>query len=211
LVFIFCWPIVDRQLFIVIGRKFTISITTFHAHKFSTFVLWKTGRKVKPTKHHMEDELLKNWQKKSGDRQKQYKQFLARADKNKVLRALPALHEEAFEKVDCLQCANCCKNYSPRFKTPDIKRISKYLKMKEGDLINTYLEVDGDGDYVLRSKPCPFLGADNYCSIYEVRPSDCHRFPYTDEDVLLKRQPLTLKNSSFCPIVYFVLENLMKA
>ena len=157
----------------------------------------------------MEDELLHNWEKKSEEHQKQYKQFLHRADKNKVLKALPDLHEEAFKKIDCLKCANCCKTYSPRFKTPDIKRIAKYLKMKEGDLINQYLFIDSEGDYVLRSKPCPFLGLDNYCSIYEVRPSDCHRFPYTDEDVLLKRQPLTLKNSSFCPIVYYVLENLI--
>ena len=157
----------------------------------------------------MEEDIFMNWQKKSADHQKQYKQFLHRADKNKVLKVLPALHEEAFEKIDCLKCANCCKSYSPRFKTPDIKRISKYLKMKEGDFINRYLYIDREGDYVLKSKPCPFLGADNYCSIYEVRPSDCERFPYTDEDVLLKRQALTLTNSSFCPIVYFVLEKLM--
>lgn len=157
----------------------------------------------------MQDELLHNWEKKAADHQKQYRQFLNRADKNKVLKALPGLHEAAFEKIDCLQCGNCCKSYSPRFKTPDIKRIARYLKIKEGDLINIYLYIDGDGDYVLKSKPCPFLGADNYCSIYEVRPSDCHRFPYTDEDVLLKRQALTLKNSSFCPIVYYVLEKLM--
>ncbi len=157
----------------------------------------------------MAEEVLHNWEKKSAGHQKQYKQFLNRADKNKVLKALPTLHEEAFEKVDCLQCGNCCKSYSPRFKTPDIKRIARYLKMKEGDFINTYLYVDKEGDYVLRSAPCPFLGAGNYCSIYEARPSDCSRFPYTDEDVLLKRQALTLKNSSFCPIVYYVLEKLI--
>jgi len=157
----------------------------------------------------MADDLLRNWEKKSGDRQKEYKKLLHRADKNKVLKVLPDLHEEAFEKIDCLQCANCCKNYSPRFKTPDIKRIAKYLKMKEGDLINTYLTVDEEGDYVLQTKPCPFLGDDNYCNIYDVRPSDCERFPYTDEDVILKRQPLVLKNSSFCPITYYVLEKLI--
>ena len=81
--------------------------------------------------------------------------------------------------------------------------------MKEGDFINTYLFIDSEGDYVLKSKPCPFLGAGNYCSIYEERPSDCHRFPYTDEDVLIKRQQLTQKNSNFCPIVYYVLEKLI--
>jgi Fe-S-cluster containining protein len=158
----------------------------------------------------MSKKLLDNWQKKSDEHQKQYKQFLHRADKNKVLKALPDLHEEAFSNINCLDCAACCKNYSPRFKTPDIKRISKHLKMKEGDFIETYLRVDEEGDYVANSKPCPFLGSDNYCSIYDVRPSDCERFPYTDEDVILKRQPLTLKNSTFCPIVYFVLEKLIE-
>jgi Fe-S-cluster containining protein len=157
----------------------------------------------------MEKDLLNNWQKKSGERQKLYKQFLQKTDKNSVLKQLPDLHEEAFEKIDCLQCANCCKNYSPRFKTPDVKRISKYLKMKESVFIDSYLVVDEEGDFVAKTKPCPFLGDDNYCSIYDQRPSDCHRFPYTDEDVFIKRQALTLKNSTFCPITYFVLEKLM--
>jgi Fe-S-cluster containining protein len=158
----------------------------------------------------MQKDLLHNWEKKTAEHQKSYKQFLQRADKNKVLKQLPDLHEEAFTHVNCLECANCCKNYSPRFKTPDIKRISKHLKLKEGDFIAQYLRIDEDGDYVVKSKPCSFLGSDNYCSIYGVRPSDCQRFPYTDEDVMLKRQPLTLKNSTFCPAVYYVLEKLME-
>jgi Fe-S-cluster containining protein len=158
----------------------------------------------------MPEELLHNWEKKSAEHQKQYKQFLQRSDKNNVLKQLPDLHEEAFSKIDCLQCANCCKKYSPRFKTPDIKRISRHLKMRESEFIDEYLKVDEEGDFVAKSTPCPFLGTGNYCSIYEQRPSDCHRFPYTDEDVLIKRQQLTLKNSTFCPITYYVLEKLMK-
>ncbi len=154
-------------------------------------------------------DLLANWEKKSAERQKVYKQYLQKATKNDVLKQLPGLHEEAFSKIDCLQCANCCKNYSPRFKTPDIKRISKHLKMRESDFIETYLKVDEDGDFVVRSTPCPFLGSDNFCSIYEQRPSDCRRFPYTDEDVFINRQQLTLKNSTFCPITYYVLEKLI--
>ena len=151
-----------------------------------------------------------SWEKKSAERQKIYKQYLQRADKNKVLKQLPALHEEAFSKIDCLQCANCCKNYSPRFKTPDIKRISKHLKMRESDFIEAYLRVDEDGDFVVKSTPCPFLDLNNnLCSIYDQRPSDCHRFPYTDEDVFIKRQQLTLKNSTFCPATYYVLEKLL--
>jgi uncharacterized protein len=156
----------------------------------------------------MPEDVLHNWQKKTKDKQKYYKNFLSKADKNKVLKQLPQLHEEAFERVDCLQCAACCKNYSPRFKTPDVKRISKHLGMKESVFIETYLRVDEDGDFVVKSTPCPFLGADNFCSIYNVRPSDCERFPYTDEDVIIKRQKLTLTNASFCPITFYVLEKL---
>lgn len=154
---------------------------------------------------------MEPWEKLSADHQKQYKQFLQRADKNKVLKILPDLHEEAFEKIDCLTCANCCKNYSPRFKTPDIKRISKALRLKESVFIDTYLDLDTDGDYVTKTKPCPFLGTDNYCNIYEDRPSDCKRFPYTDEDVLIKRPAITLKNSTFCPAVHHVLERLLNS
>jgi len=148
--------------------------------------------------------------KASPEELKEYKRFLQRPDKNKLLKQLPPLHDEAFKNIDCLTCANCCKNYSPRFKTPDIKRISKHLKLKEGAFIEKYLLLDNEGDYVVNSKPCPFLATDNCCTIYEVRPSDCHRFPYTDEDVFFKRQNITLKNATFCPIVVFVLDKLVR-
>lgn len=136
--------------------------------------------------------------------------MLEKGDKNKILKALPDLHEEAFEKIDCLECANCCKNYSPRFKNPDIKRIAKRLRIKEGELVDRYLKLDEDNDYVLKQSPCPFLAADNTCDIYEDRPSDCARYPYTDEDVIVKRVPLTLKNSAVCPITHHVLERLLE-
>jgi Fe-S-cluster containining protein len=156
----------------------------------------------------MQDKLLQNWEVKTKEHSKRYKQFLQKANKNDVLNALPSLHEEAFKRVDCLTCGNCCKGFSPRFKTPDIKRISKALGLRESVFIENYLTLDNEGDFVSKSTPCPFLGADNFCSIYEDRPSDCKRFPYTDEDVFIKRQAITLKNSSFCPAVFYVLEKL---
>lgn len=157
----------------------------------------------------MATSLPGNWQKRALDQQKHYKKLLQRADKKAFLKAQPAAHEEAVAQIDCLSCAACCKNYSPRFKTPDIKRISKGLGMREGIFIDTYLRLDEEGDYVVKSAPCPFLGSDNACSIYDMRPSDCQRFPYTDEDVLLKRPNITLKNSTFCPITYLVLEKML--
>lgn len=153
--------------------------------------------------------LADNWLKTAKENQKQYKYLLEKGDKNKMLKALPNLHEQAFSKIDCLSCANCCKNYSPRFKQPDIKRIAKRLKIKEGELVNRYLVLDKEGDYVVQHSPCPFLGQDNYCSIYEDRPSDCQRYPYTDEDVFYKRAALTLKNTTVCPAAFVVIEGLL--
>lgn len=150
-----------------------------------------------------------HYEKLAKEHQGQYRNFLKKANKNKVLALLPDLHDEAFQNVDCLACANCCRNYSPRFKMPDIKRIAKHLRMKESAFIETYLKLDSDGDYVVRSSPCPFLGSDNYCSIYEERPRDCARFPYTNEDVLLKQPSLTLKNATVCPAMYYVMERLI--
>jgi len=148
--------------------------------------------------------------KAAKEHQKEYKYLLERGNYNRMLKALPELHEEAFAKIDCLQCANCCKNHSPRFKQPDIKRIAKALRMKEGDLVANYLRMDEEGDYVAQTKPCPFLAEDNTCNIYEDRPSDCRRYPYTDEDVLLRRVPLTLKNTTVCAITYTVMERLLE-
>ena len=86
----------------------------------------------------MSDE-LHDWEQKSKDNQKAFKYYLQKTNKNVILKKLPDLHDEAFEKIDCLQCANCCRNYSPRFKGPDIKRISKVMNMKETRFIETYL------------------------------------------------------------------------
>lgn len=149
-----------------------------------------------------------DWQKTAKENKKKYAHFLKRCNQRKIIKALPDLHQETFAKIDCLQCANCCKNHSPRFKIPDIKRIAKFLHMKQGDFIQKYLILDDENDYVLQQQPCSFLGKDHYCEIYAVRPSDCARYPYTDEDVLLKRPSLTLKNSEVCPAVFTILEKL---
>src|SRR6187401_466146 len=97
-----------------------------------------------------------DWQKKASLRQKEFGQLLQKKNKPALLPKLETLTEEAYSKIDCLQCGACCKNYSPRFKTPDIKRISKHLRMKESAFIETYLRLDEDGDYVVKQSPCAF-------------------------------------------------------
>lgn len=121
-----------------------------------------------------------------------------------------ALHEEAFEKIDCLQCANCCKTTSPIFKDIDIDRISKRLKMRPGDFIGKYLHMDKDNDYVLNVAPCPFLDPENYCLIYEDRPTACREYPHTNRKRFYQLLDLTMKNTEICPAVFDIVEEMKK-
>lgn len=120
------------------------------------------------------------------------------------------LHNEAFRKIDCLACANCCKTTSPIFRDVDIKRLSKRLRMPETKFIDTYLKIDEDQDYVLQTAPCPFLGADNYCSVYEDRPLACREYPHTDRKNMYQILPLTRKNMEVCPAVSYIMKEISK-
>lgn len=119
-----------------------------------------------------------------------------------------ALHEEAFSKIDCLTCGNCCRSLGPRITDKDVERMAKALRMKETAVIQQYLRVDEDGDMVFQSMPCPFLGADNYCFIYENRPKACREYPHTDRKRFYQIFNLSVKNAETCPAVFEVLDKL---
>ena len=118
------------------------------------------------------------------------------------------LHEEVFQEIDCLECANCCKTTSPIFIPADIDRIARGLRMKSVDFIEQYLRVDEEGDYVLKTAPCPFLGDDNKCFVYEDRPRACREYPHTDRKRMYQIMDLTLKNTLVCPAVGRIVQKL---
>jgi Fe-S-cluster containining protein len=112
-----------------------------------------------------------------------------------------AAHVKTFKGIDCLSCANCCKTTSPIFRKVDIDRISKSMGMKSGKFEDEFLRVDEDGDFVLKSSPCYFLGNDNKCFIYDVRPLACREYPHTDRKNMFQILDLTAKNLEICPAV----------
>ncbi|MFM7431487.1 MAG: YkgJ family cysteine cluster protein [Flammeovirgaceae bacterium] len=118
------------------------------------------------------------------------------------------LHEEVFNKIDCLTCANCCKTTSPIFYQTDIERVAKALRMKPGDFIEKYLRIDEDKDYVLKSSPCPFLDSENYCSVYADRPKACREYPHTNRKKMVQIMDLTYKNTLVCPAVLEMVERM---
>lgn len=159
------------------------------------------------------EDFLKTLPQLAKDKQNENKKFFTKLKAKppkKLDYIMKELHEETFDRVDCLECANCCKTTGPLFTDKDIDRISKFFKMKSYDFITTYLRIDEDKDYVLQQTPCTFLGADNYCSIYEVRPKACREFPHTDRKKFQQISKLTLENVKMCPAAYEIVENMKK-
>lgn len=144
------------------------------------------------------------------ENQKYFQKLKKRTPKRLDL-LMQELHEEEFAKTDCLACGNCCKTTSPIFTEKDIQRISKYLRIKEHDFINQYLQRDSDDFTVLQSAPCTFLDpTDNTCFIYKVRPKACAEYPHTNRKKFIQITDLTIKNTEICPATYAIVEALKK-
>jgi Fe-S-cluster containining protein len=156
----------------------------------------------------MDLERFQEQSKKKSAENKKFLQGLKKKDPRKVDDQFHALHEEVFQEIDCLTCANCCKTTSPIFYQTDIERMAKSIRMKPGDFIEKYLRIDEDKDYVLTSSPCPFLDADNYCKVYNDRPKACREYPHTNRKKMIQIMELTHKNTLVCPAVLEIVERL---
>ena len=141
---------------------------------------------------------------------KKFFQQLKRVKPKVLDQKMRQLHEEVFACTDCLECANCCSTTGPLFTDKDIGRIAKYLRIKPSEFTEKYLRIDEDKDYVLQQVPCAFLGEDNRCSIYDVRPKACREFPHTDRVKQHQILNLTQKNVAVCPAVFEIVEKLKK-
>ena len=113
-----------------------------------------------------------------------------------------------FKGINCLECANCCKTTSPSFTDKEIKKISNFLKIKPSNLVDKYLALDEENDYVLKSVPCVFLNDNNECSIYKVRPKACRNYPHTNRIKQYQLLKLTQKNIEICPAVSQIIEKI---
>jgi Fe-S-cluster containining protein len=145
--------------------------------------------------------------KKSRDN-KVFLEKLRKRPPNDLDEVVEALHDDAFTRINCLDCANCCKTTSPIVIDRDIDRIARRLKLKPSQLIAQYLRMDEDGDYVFTSAPCPFLMPDNYCMVYDDRPRACREYPHTNRKRFHQILKLTWHNTLVCPAVLEVVDGL---
>ena len=142
---------------------------------------------------------------------KKYLTGLKKKDPRKVDVAFHQVHDEVFAETDCLTCANCCKTTSPIFYQTDIERVAKARRMKPGVFVETYLRIDEDNDYVLKSSPCPFLDEDNSCKVYDDRPKACREYPHTNRKKMVQIMDLTYKNTLVCPAVLEIVERMKRS
>ena len=124
--------------------------------------------------------------------------------------AINNIHNEVFEKIDCLECANCCKSIPPIVSSRDTKRIARHLGMSKQDFHSRYLITDSDGDTVINASPCPFLEEDSRCQIYEVRPNACRQYPHSGEFQFVENLGLHRQNINYCPALYEIIRRINK-
>jgi hypothetical protein len=120
------------------------------------------------------------------------------------------LHKQAFQTVDCTRCANCCKSMTVLLTEADIERIARHLGLSVQQFTERYLEPDEEEASLpkMRQQPCPFLGGDNRCTIYNMRPAACREYPHTDKEGFTSRTMLHASNATECPAVFWIVEQL---
>jgi Fe-S-cluster containining protein len=121
--------------------------------------------------------------------------------------------KETWSEIDCTTCANCCKKMTPTYNKKDINRIAAHFNMTYQQYYDKWLKLDENKDIINKSTPCQFLGRDNRCTIYAIRPDDCAEFPhFTRKDFKYQAQEKTYTNNiPFCPATLVFIEKLKAA
>jgi Fe-S-cluster containining protein len=164
----------------------------------------------------MKDEhetLMRDWQqnaRRNEDADFRFLRSLKMASDPEAIDALAGeLHKEAFAKVDCTRCANCCKTMQPGLTDEDINRIASHLGLTSDAFAATYLKADLlEGGLRMKATPCLLLDEDNRCTICEVRPQACREFPHKEGFIWRTYQHSA--NLQTCPAVYHVVRQLRR-
>jgi len=128
---------------------------------------------------------------------------------NKELDAIVQETTDAvWQQIDCTACAHCCRTLQIVVDQKDIRRLAARLGMTPGRFSQQYVRVAEDGTLHFASMPCPFLGSDNRCMVYEDRPQACREFPYLHNDGFRTRTLTMIANTAVCPIVFNVWQRL---
>lgn len=102
----------------------------------------------------------------------------------------------------CTQCGKCCTNHGDYthvyLAKADVKNIAEHLGMTRSAFRREYTVKDGPWTSLkIEGEACPFLGEDNRCQVYEVRPKQCSTWPFWVENLVRETWEGPIKE--FCP------------
>jgi len=124
--------------------------------------------------------------------------------------------ETVEEQIDCRQCAECCRVSEVPLAERDIERLTRFLGISEKGFLERYTSRGEDNVLILRRNTsaesplgCVFLSG-NDCTIYEVRPGNCERFPNVvrGNGSIVSRMWQFVDRATYCPIVYNWMETV---
>lgn len=131
-------------------------------------------------------------------------------DDERLMSVVRELSDEITARIDCTQCANCCRKTATLVSEEEIERMANALGMTVAAFQEAYLEWDEDsgGRWQLPA-PCPLLEG-NLCRVYEARPTSCREYPNLHND--FRAASISRINNTFiCPIVFNVVEEMKYA
>lgn len=90
----------------------------------------------------------------------------------------------------CTQCGECCRNHGQytfvNLTEVELREIPQFLGLPRSEFLERFCVKEPGFHPTLRmdSPACPFLGADNRCQIYPVRPLQCRTWPFWKENLV---------------------------
>src|SRR5204863_5164945 len=92
-------------------------------------------------------------------------------------------------RFECTGCGNCCRNHGAYsyvyLSDREVAAIAAQVGLERPEFLKRYC-IKEDGWIALRmdQPACPFLTAENRCSIYSVRPKQCATWPFWKENLV---------------------------
>jgi Fe-S-cluster containining protein len=141
------------------------------------------------------------------DENYEFRSFLKMRDEDEVDTVVHQLNNEITPKIDCTQCGNCCKSLMISITPPERPFFARHFNLSQEEANTKYLTQSAGGDTIMNTMPCIFL-ADNKCTVYEQRFTDCREFPHLHKPGFTSRLFGMVMYYGKCPIVFNVMEAL---
>jgi uncharacterized protein len=121
--------------------------------------------------------------------------------------AVHTILNDVEKHIDCSKCMNCCIESQASMDETEIQSVADKLNMSVEDFLAKYFNKNKFGEMVITTTPCPFF-IKMTCTIDDCKPVKCREFPFLHKDGFRSRSLGVIANTTLCPIVYNVIEEL---